>query len=179
MRYMLVNTGTGSVKIDLLSPDPGYNYTNLNRQGPLVSLSIKRGLSINILPRFNGSVEKAYESIKISPDAIKLIGPNGPVVAYVCDDDGTQIDIEKLLSKKVKKTSEVTKPIEQVKEPVKPVESIKVEEPAPVESVKVEEVTPTVDEPTEVAPPAEESTETVPTVEEKMSKTISRSKKKR
>lgn len=99
MRYMLVNVGPGSLQIDLYSPDPSYNKKNLHRPGPKIALNIPRGKSIDILPSFDGSIEKAHESIKYSRDTLKLIRPN-LLHTYVCNDEGEPIDITKILNMK-------------------------------------------------------------------------------
>ncbi|MGW8179797.1 MAG: hypothetical protein ACWGQW_13715, partial [bacterium] len=122
MKYMLVNVGPGGLQVDLHSPNPSYNKKNLHRPGPVVALSIPRGQSVDILPHFGGSVEKAHESVKFSRDALRLIKPN-MLHTYVCDDDGKPIDMEKLfgieraVTEEDKKSPPVPKPREDVTSP--------------------------------------------------------------
>ena len=99
MRYMLVNVGSGSAQIDLHHPDKSYLRVKMHRLGADVALSIPRGESIDILPHFGGSLEKAHAAVKHSRDAMHLINPN-LICVNVVDDAGNPIDVEKLLSVK-------------------------------------------------------------------------------
>lgn len=123
MKYMLVNVGPGSLQVDLHTPNPSYNKKNLHRPGPVVALSIPRGESVDILPHFGGSVEKAHESVKYSRDALRLLKPN-LLHTYVCDDDGKPVDMEKLFGIKEEAVSDhdkesppAPKPSEDVTKP--------------------------------------------------------------
>ena len=96
MRYMLVNVSEGNLPIDLHHPDVSYQRMKMRRLGPDVAISLPRGESIDILPHFKGSLERAHAAVKHSRDVMKLLNPN-QLHIYVCDDAGTHIDIEKLL----------------------------------------------------------------------------------
>jgi len=96
MRYMLVNVSEGNLPIDLHHPDVSYQRMKMRRLGPDVAVSIPRGESIDILPHFKGSLERAHAAIKHSRDVMKLLNPN-QLHIYVCDDAGNRIDVEKLL----------------------------------------------------------------------------------
>jgi len=97
MRYMLVNVSEGNLPIDLHHPDVSYQRAKMRRLGPDVAVSIPRGESIDILPHFKGSIERAHAAIKHSRDILKLLNPN-QLHIYVCDDAGNRIDVDKLLS---------------------------------------------------------------------------------
>jgi hypothetical protein len=115
MRYMLVNVSQGNLQVDLRSPEMNHNANSLHRPGKVISLNIKRGESVNLLPHFDGSIEAAHVSVKYSRDVLNLLRPH-LMHTYVCGDDGKPIEIEKLLGKepveeKLKpKLDDVTKP---------------------------------------------------------------------
>ena len=118
MRYMLVNVGSGSAQIDLHNPDKSYLRVKMHRLGADVALSIPRGESIDILPHFGGSLEKAHAAVKHSRDAMHLINPN-MICVNVVDDAGNPIDVEKLLSVKGSEAPVVVAP-KPVAPPVAP-----------------------------------------------------------
>jgi len=116
MKYMLVNTGTGAVQVDLHNPNPAYNRKNLHRPGPVVAINIPRGEAKDILPYFNGNLEEAHKCVKHSKDTLKQIRP-GLIHAYVCDDNMKPIDVDAVLSGKTikneaskKSDPDITKP---------------------------------------------------------------------
>ena len=108
MRYMLVNVSQGNLQVDLRSPELSHNLRALNRPGKVISLNITRGESVDLIPHFDGSVEAAHASVKYSRDVLSLLRPH-LMHTYVCDDDGTPIDIDKLLGKEVIKKEVIKK----------------------------------------------------------------------
>ena len=116
---MLVNVSPGNVQLDVLSPDRSYKSMNLNRPGKVVALSLKKGGSIDLIPFFDGSLEDTHKAVMYSRDVLAKLRPN-MVHTYVCDDDGSPIDVEKLLG--LKTTKKEDKPVlELVEEVVEPV----------------------------------------------------------
>jgi hypothetical protein len=97
MRYMLVNVSEGNLPVDLHRPDKPQQWIKMRRLGPDVAISLPRGESIDILPHFGGSLEKAHAAVMHSRDVMKLLNPN-QLHIYVCDDTGKRIDIDKLFS---------------------------------------------------------------------------------
>lgn len=94
---MLVNVGPSNVQVDLLNPEPTYNRKNLHRPGKVVSLTLQRGTSKDILPFFDGDLEEAHKCVKFSKDTIKNIKP-GLLQIYVCDDGMRPLNINDLLN---------------------------------------------------------------------------------
>lgn len=99
MRYMLVNVSGGNLQVDLHNPNKTHTQRSLNRMGPDVALRIPRGESVDILPHFGGSLEKAHTIIKYSRDVLRLLSPS-QLCIYLCDDAGNQLDPDKLLGSK-------------------------------------------------------------------------------
>jgi hypothetical protein len=92
MKYKLVNLSTGNLQVNLYSPKKiNHNCETLNRPGPVVALNLKRGTAVDILQYFDGSVEKAHESVCYSRDVLRLFGP-ATLGLFVCDDDDKEID---------------------------------------------------------------------------------------
>jgi len=93
---MLVNVAGSNLNVNLHNPEKPYYRVNMHRVGPEVSINLKRGESIDLLPFYEGSLEKAHAAVKHSSDVLKLIRPT-QLCVYVCDDEGKKIDVEKLL----------------------------------------------------------------------------------
>lgn len=110
MRYMLVNISQSNLQIDIHSPDKMPNRYKLNLMGPEVALNIKRGESVDILPHFKGSLEKAHAAIKYSKDVLRLLKPT-QLCIKVLDRMNHEIDVDKLLSVKAPVKTEKKEPI--------------------------------------------------------------------
>jgi predicted flap endonuclease-1-like 5' DNA nuclease len=103
MKYMLVNVSPGNLQVNLFSPEPATpNRRKLHRMGPVVALALGKGMAEDILPHFEGSIEKAHAAVKHSRDTLNLLRP-GMLHTYVCDDAGKPVDVDALLGKKVSK----------------------------------------------------------------------------
>lgn len=98
MRYMFVNVNNGGLQLDLRSPSKTYKNKNLNRPGKVVSINLRKGQSLDILPFFDGSLEDAHAAVKYSRDVLKLIRPDRLHI-YICDDQGKEVQIEELVGK--------------------------------------------------------------------------------
>ena len=96
MRYMLVNTSRGNLQVDLFNPEHSYKSRNLHRMAPVVSLNLGKGKSVDLLPYFDGSLEKAHDCVKHSRDVLRMLRPDRLHI-YVCDDAGERVDVEALL----------------------------------------------------------------------------------
>ena len=96
---MLINVSPGNLQVNLFSPNITANNKKMNRQGPTIALSLVKGISINILPYFDNSIEKAHAAMKHSRDSLNMLRP-GMLHTYICDDNGKQIDVEALLGGK-------------------------------------------------------------------------------
>ena len=102
---MLVNVSQANLQLSLQSPDPEYKNKNMNRPGTVISLNLKRGEAMDILPHFNGSLEKTHASVKYSRDVLRLLRPH-LLHTYVCDDANKEMNVEELLGKSPKKKAE-------------------------------------------------------------------------
>lgn len=92
MKYKLVNLSSGNLQINLYSPKKiNHNCETLNRPGPVVALSLKKGNAVDILPYFDYSLEKAHESVCYSRDVLRLFGP-ATLAIFICDDDNKPVD---------------------------------------------------------------------------------------
>jgi len=145
MKYMLVNVSDGGLQVDLHHPDRSYQRVKMHRMGPDVAINLPRGESKDILPFFDGSLERAHASVKHSRDILQLLKPH-QLAIYVCDDAGNRVDIDKLFS-----VAGSDKPVETQKpKPVEPpkVESVETqpaEQPKPAESPKEDATKPDVE----------------------------------
>jgi predicted flap endonuclease-1-like 5' DNA nuclease len=134
MKYILTNTSSGALQINLHDPNPSYNKKNLNRPGPVVALNIPRGQSIDILPYFNNDIVKAHACMKFSRDTLTFVKPH-MLHVRVCNDKNEVVDIDVLLGtekfvekpkvKEIPKIIEIPKvaEVEMVKATIKPEES--------------------------------------------------------
>lgn len=106
---MLVNVADGSVHVKLY--DPNKPASGIRRVAPVIALNIDRGTSVDILPYFNGSLEKAHASVKHSTDLLDHITTRRLII-HVSDDNNNTVDIDKIL-----KEQEARKPVETVPPP--------------------------------------------------------------
>lgn len=95
MQYRLVNAGLGNLQINLYSPEISHKNVSLNRPGPTVALTIKRGESVDLLKYFKTPVE-ARASLYHSKDALAQLKP-GTMYEYACDDNGNQVKSDELV----------------------------------------------------------------------------------
>lgn len=96
MKYKLVNISEAALQIDLFDPTRQRNNGSMRRVGPEVVLSLDKGVSADILPYFQGSLERAHASVKFSKDVLQHVA-NKYLHIHVCDDGNIPVDIDKLL----------------------------------------------------------------------------------
>jgi len=98
MQYLLINMSQGNLQVDLHDPERATLKKNqkLHREAPVISLNIKKGANVDILPIFDGSLEKTHECVKYSRDVIRALRPDRLNI-FVCDDENKEIDIDALL----------------------------------------------------------------------------------
>ena len=97
MKYKLVNVSGSTIQVDLYDPSVTQQVNRMRRTGPVAALRLNAGESVDILPHFGGSLEKAHASIKHSRQILGHLRPDR-LTAFVCDDAGHEVNIERLLS---------------------------------------------------------------------------------
>lgn len=70
---MLVNVSGANLPVDLHNPTKCHKHATMNAYGPEVAIRLLSGQSVDILPYYNGSLEKAHAAIKYSREDRKSV----------------------------------------------------------------------------------------------------------